>query len=399
MRKFLLLTSFIVLISSMTGCTQIARSKIEINDAIFVRVLSIDKGDNNNIKVTITSKKVTSQSASQESAKSTQQSYSISSEGKTIAEAVRRLWSFADRRPYYAHTEFILIGEDVAKEGIFKYIDYVSRDHQFRHNAKLLIVKGESACSLIENAASGDLFIADRLVNLTNDATGLSISSKVTLAEAMFIFDNPNVSTFIPCIEEIKQSKRKSTDKDIYDVALTGYAIFKGDKLNRYLLHNEARGINWLKNRIASGMILVKGNNGEDIALEIINSHTRISPKITKDKIDCNIYVDFNSNIDEITAPDDIFNKASIDNLVAQQEKIVKREIQDVLSIAQKSNLDYFGIIQEFHMKYPVMWKDIEKNWSEIFPQIKFNVVVSSKINRTYLIKEPTGSPNNAKGE
>lgn len=45
-------------------------------------------------------------------------------------------------------------------------------------------------------------------------------------------------------------------------------------------------------------------------------------------------------------------------------------------------------------MKYPVFWTEIEKNWAEIFPQIKFNVVVDSKINRTYLIKEPTGSSN-----
>jgi spore germination protein KC len=374
----------------MTGCTQIARSKIEIDDAIFVRVLSIDKGEKDNVKVTITSKNATPNS-SDAGPSIKQSSYSISAEGKTLAEAVRSLWSFSDRRPYYGHAEFILIGEDAAKEGLLKYIDYVSRDHQFRHSAKLYIVKGSSASSLVENAASGDLFIADRLKNLESDVTGLSISSVVTLAEAMFIFDNPNVSTFIPCLEQVNRPGM-TNDKDNTDIQLNGYAIFQKDKLNRYLQYNESRGINWIKNRIASGMIIVKGHNGEDITLEIINSHTVIKPKITKDKLTCDITVNFNTNIDEITAPDEVFNKSSIDSLVQQQEDIVKKEVENVLNIAQKSNLDFFGIIQEFHMKYPVMWKDIEKNWSELFPEISFNVMVDSKINRSYLIKEPTGT-------
>lgn len=391
MRKFILLIFIILLPVIFTGCTQIARSRTEIDEALFIRVLSIDKGENDNVKVTITARNTTVQSSDSNSGVS-EEPYSNSSEGKTVMEAVRKFWSYAGRRPYYAHTEYILISEDIAKEGILKYIDFISRDHQFRHNARIYIVKGSSASSLVQNVASSHLFIAERLANLENNIVGQSISSKVSIAEAMFIFDNPNVSTFLPCIELINTNKQANNGRDKYDIALTGYAIFKGDKLDSYLLGNESRAVNWVKNRVSSGVILVKGNKGEDISLEIINNHTRIKPQITDNKINCTIYVDVNTNIDEITAPDDIFNRESIAYLVDQQEKIIRNEIKNVLSIAQKKNLDFFGIIQEFHMQYPVLWKDIEKNWPEIFPQINFNVVVHSKINRTYLIKEPTGS-------
>lgn len=390
MRRLILIASLIALVFSISGCTQIARSRTEIDDAMFVRVFSIDKGQNGNVKVTITSNSIASQSG-ENTPSASEQSFSLSSEGKTMFDAVRRIWSFADRRPYYGHTEYILISEDIAKEGILKYLDYVSRDHQFRHSAKLYIVKGEPACSLIENTAYSSLFLANRLTNLESNAVGMSISSKVTIAEAMFIFDNPNISTFIPCLERVNRETKTGSDKETHDIALTGYAIFKGDKLNSYLLQNDSRGINWLKNRVASGIILVKGNKGEDISLEIINSYTSIKPKIDKNKISCDIFVSLNTNIDEITAPDDVFDKNSIESLVKEQDRIVKKEIENVLSIAQKSNMDFMGIIQEFHMQYPVMWKDIEKNWSELFPEISFNVSVNSKINRTYLIKEPTG--------
>ena len=393
MRKFVCLTFIFLVLITITGCSQIARSKIEIDEAMFVRVLSIDKGENNNVKVTITSKNISTTSGGI-SQTSNQESYNISSEGKTMFEAVRSLWAFADRRPYYGHTEFILIGEDIAKEGILKYLDYVSRDHQFRHNSRIYIVKGGSASSLVEGTHTSGIFFGDMLKNLESNIVGLSISSKVSVAEAIFIFDNPNVSTFIPCIEKTKKTVQEGQDKGKYDVAIKGYAIFKKDKLVRYLLDKESRGINWVKNRIASGVILVKGKKGEDISLEIINSQTRMKPEIAKNNLACTIKVDVNTNIDEITAPDNVFDRASIDYLNKQQEKAIKTEIENVLNIAQKSNLDFFGIIQEFHMKYPGSWKEIEKNWAELFPQIKFNVVVTSKINRTYLIKEPTGSTN-----
>ena len=393
MRKFVCLTFIFFILTTLMGCSQIARSKVEIDEAMFVRVLSIDKGKNNNVKVTITSKNMTTElGGSNQITK--KESYNISSEGKTMMEAVRNFWSFADRRPNYGHTEFILISEEAAKEGILKYLDYVSRDQQFRHNSRIYIVKGSTASELVEDTHTSGLFFGDMLNNLENNMVGLSISSKVSVSEAMLIFDNPNVSTFIPCIELIKKTGEISQAKDKYDISIKGYAIFKKDKLVRYLLNNEARGINWVKNRIASGVILVKGNKGEDISLEIITGQTKIKPLITKDNLSCTIKVYVNSNIDEITAPDNIFDKASIDYLNTQQEKVIKEEIENVLNKAQQANLDYFGIIQEFHMEYPASWKEIEKSWGELFPQIDFNVVIDANINRSYLIKEPTGSLN-----
>ena len=390
MRKFVCLTFIFLVLTILAGCSQIARSKIEIDEAMFVGVLCIDKGENNNVKVTITSNDLSAVSGGTgQTAK--KESYNVSSEGKTMLEAVRSLWAFADRRPNYGHTDFILISEAAAKEGILKYLDYVSRDNQFRHNSRIYIVKG-SASSLVEYTNASNLFVGDRLKNLENNIIGLSISSKVSLSEAMFIFDNPNVATFIPCIEMTKKIKKEALGINKYDITISGYGIFKKDKLVRYLLDKNSRGINWVKNRIASGVILVKGKKGEDISLEIINSNTRIKPQINKDNLSCTILVDVNTNIDEITSPDDVFDKASIENLSKQQAKVIKDEIENVLNIAQQANLDFFGIIQEFHMKYPASWKEIEKSWDELFPEIEFNVVVNAKINRTYLIKEPTGS-------
>ena len=52
-------------------------------------------------------------------------------------------------------------------------------------------------------------------------------------------------------------------------------------------------------------------------------------------------------------------------------------------------NTDIFGLGDAIYHQHPGKWKDIEDKWEELFPKMKINVNVESKINRTYDIKEP----------
>jgi hypothetical protein len=38
------------------------------------------------------------------------------------------------------------------------------------------------------------------------------------------------------------------------------------------------------------------------------------------------------------------------------------------------------------------MKNELRENWDQLFPEVKFNVTVDSSIERTYLLREPTGS-------
>lgn len=385
MRKFLLFITILTLEFILTSCSQLNLDRTEIDKIFNTRVIGIDKIAEGKVRMTITTK---STSNNPQTGGASKKSEILVSEGETVFEAARLLFTSSTKKPLYGHTEFIIIGEDTARDGVLPYLDFISRDNEFRYNAKIYIVKGDSAYNLINKLNTGEVFFADRLSALENNSGELSISSEVSLSEAMYIFDKPNISTYLPYIESTANGTQ-SNSTDI-NLNLKGYGIFKEDKLQRFLTSKQSRGINWVRKKIISGFIIVKAPDGKNISMEIISNNTSIKPSIDQGILKCDIKVNFTTNLTETMSKEKIFNKDGAVILQQQQEKQIKKEIEDIISYAQEKNLDIFGILSNFIMANPSMKNELRENWSELFPAVQFNVQVNSKINRSYFLREPT---------
>lgn len=390
MKKLLKLPILFILFFMLTSCSQLMSNRSEIDRIFNTRIIAIDKLDENKVLYTITTK--TAVSGSQVKQGNSVSSEILVSEGTTVFEAARNMAAYAYKRPHYGHTEFIIFGEDTAKDGILQYLDFISRNQEFRYNAKIYIVQGDSANSFIKKVATGNIFLADRLSIIEDNSFALSKSGKVTLAEALFIFSKNNVSTFLPVLFIVPSKSGEDSAKGTYDINLKSYAVFKEDKLSAFLDEELSRGVNWIKNRIQSGTILVDAPDKKKVSLDIIQNKTSIKPYLDENGLQCTISIKFNSNIAEILSKEDIFNKESLDYLKQQQENQVKKEVEKILSYAQEKNMDIFGLVSNFSIKYPMMKNELRENWLKLFPEIKFNVEVDSKINRTYLINESANS-------
>jgi spore germination protein KC len=396
MHKSKFLAVLLAIVITLSGCTQIARGRAEIDKLFIVRVFSIDEAQGGKVKVTLTTKNLSTDGGGQQQM---QMGESIVSEGDTVFDAVRNLLVYSDKRPNYGHTEYILFGEDIAKKGILPYLDFISRDNEFRYNAKIYIVKGDKADSVVKNANTTKIFIGDRIASIEENMIKISLFSIVTLNEALLIFDNKNLDTFIPYIELTNTMTSESQQQNIYDVLLSGYAMFKMDKLLYFTPREEARGINWIMNRVESGVIVVKNKSGQEISMEIIDSKSKIIPRIEGSELYCTIDLSFDTNIAEVMGEENITDYNTIRYLVEQQEKVIKHEVENAIKIAQKNNSDHFSTITKFIIKYPMMRNYLKDNWKDIFPNIKFDVKVESKIKGTYLINEPARASGEAQGE
>jgi spore germination protein KC len=395
MRKFVFLTVLFTVSILLTCCTQIAQGRTEIDKLFIARIMSIDEAENGKVKVTLTTKSL---STGGDGKGQQEKSESIVSEGYTLAEAQKNLIVHTDKRPSFGHTEYILFGESIAKKGISPYLDYISRYNEFRYNAKIYIVKGDSANSVVRKSNTAKLFAGDRISANENNAILTSLSSTVTLNEALMILDNKNLNVFIPYIE-MSNAMLAGESGAKYDILLNGYALLKKDKLSYFTSTEEARGINWMMNRIGSGVILVKSGMGEDISLTIVNGKTKVKPKIMGNELHCNVNIFFSTNISEIMGNKSILDHESIEHLISLQNKAIEKEVGNAISIAQKNNSDHFSIISKFIIEYPMMKDYFMENWKDLFPNIKFNISAQSRIKGTYMINEPAGSTDEVKGE
>jgi len=387
-KLFILLIVILIFTFIATGCKYLNFGRVEINDLLILNVAGIDKLYNDDV-ITISAASKSVNAASEQTGNTAvgQKSKSklLIAEGKTAFEAIWKLSTFADSMIFWGHVDYILVGENAAKDNLPQYLDFFMRDHELRLNSKIIIVKDNTALNVLRKTVDENNFIGDILDSLFQTKGRMSISDELFLVEIMNLFDSPHTSAYVPCVELI--------DDPYYKIKLSGFAVFKDTKLLGYITDEIARGFNWVRDRIDSTAISVKDRNGQNISLEVVDSKTEVKPIISGGKLESiKINIRFSTNITGVTGTKNIFEKDVLDFLKSQQEEVVRNEVKKVIEFAQKNNIDIFGICGILHRKKPVYWRSMEDQWHELFPKINFIIEIDSNINRTYDIKQPVRS-------
>lgn len=389
MKKSLCILYSLILTITLSGCVSGITSFKNVDEMVFARVLAIDKSDNNEGNVVVTAAyEVTAGSGASDTSSKKNQFAKISSEGKTVYDTVRSFNSFSGKNVYLGQVDYILLSEEAAKDGLFKYVDFFTRYYEVNLNTDIFIVKGSSAKKILDKASQEEYFISKYLKDLIKDSKYLSISREVKLKDIMRTLNKSHISPSLPYLK-----LKESLDGDKRDyIQLDGYAFFDGDKPAGYLTGKEARGFSWITGKITSGIILVKGKKGKDISLEIHSSETKIYPALDDDNTGITVHINMSSNISEQTSPEDIYDEQTLKSLIKQQNQIIRKEVENTFSLAKDKHADVFGIGDIIYHKHPVKWQRIKNNWPRRFAELKINVEVESEIKRTYIIEQPIGS-------
>ncbi len=385
-----------LLIIFLLGCSsQMKPLSIEINKLNLLLAIGIDKGikDPNNIRITVISKKNTNEKSEKSETKKQSTASIYSNEAQTLLESQRAFQTFSDKLMYWGHVEYFLIGEEVAKEGIAKYIDFLTRDFSFRESAKVYIIKGSTAEEFIRQSSTGDYFMPDKLKTISDNCNYFSGCQDLTILEFMQWLNNKYSSAIAPvlCLKS-KENLISDENKPMKDIETDGYAIFKRLKLVTTIDKIKARGEDFLLNTIISRAINVKDSSGNMVGLDLLESKTKITPVFNKGIIkEINVKVKLSSNINEVHSSSLKINRETVDYLSKEQSLVVKNEIESVIKTAQEKNCDFIDIADVFSTYHPILWQRHKDKWEEIFPNLPISVEVQSKINRSYNIREPNG--------
>ncbi len=396
--KRIIITAVIMLIV-LTGCEQkrLLPPRTEISELNLVRVIAADKGEDDNILVTITSKKegesggMTGGDSGQASAV---QVIVLSAEGQTVESAMRHLQTFINKKVFWGHCSFYLIGEEAARQDIVKYMDFFSRDHALRLDSNVYITKGK-ASEFLEKSNMPGFFIADFFKSLVKDVSLVSFSDSMEISDIINSLDeNRTFGVAVPVLtltEEIVRAKGMEDTLEKH-IRQEGYAIIKDFKLVEFIDPPYSRGYNAINNKLIQGFINITDQSGTNVGMEILKSATKIKPIVEKGQLkEVRIVNHLETNIDEVHSKLDIFQPDSIAFLEQQQAEVIKAEMEECIRVAKQTNADFLGVGKAIHLKHPVIWDRIKEQWNEIFPELDIKVEVESHVNRTYDIREPTG--------
>lgn len=371
-RVFLTLVGCLFL---LTGCWD----RTEINDMAFVVASGVDKGANKTFKMSIEIPLPSSLGG----AGSSGGGGGTSGEGPffiaqgTGANSRRGLEDIQDRlsrKLYFGHRRVIIIGEDLAKEGITEVLNFVFMQPQSRISTFLLVSKGD-AVNLLQTKPRMEQYSGEAVREMAK------ANINMTVKEALLDLERPGKSIVVPVIQPtgpIKEEKKGT------EIKMANYAVFNKDKLAFMTNDDEARAILWLNGKMRQKLFTFPALKNKEITLQITDSLIKPNFRLKNGKPAFDLHVSATGILLENEPNLRIEDPETYHMIVRKMEKEVGKEISGLLKHAHSEGSDVYGFGWNIYRNHYRQWKSKwEANWQDTLKDLEVNVNVDADIQRT----------------
>lgn len=323
-----------------------------------------------------------------------------SSTGDSLVELSRRASRQLSRSLYYAHTNLVVISEEVAREkNISSILDALERDAEFRITAYIVVAHGTKASDLVKVLTPIDKIPSNKVIKtlkFTERQWGeyMAVNIQNTIKDLTSAGKEPLITGF-RLNGDAEEGKKLENTQDKTEPSTTlsasGLGIFKGGKLIGWLEGKESRGAVWILDKVkqtAIGFDWKKKN--ESVIYQVVRQKTQVSAKLQNGKPKITINIAAEGDIGEVKVPVELTDPNLLLALEKEINKEIEREIMMAVKAAQKNKSDIFGFGQAVQRSYPKEWKKMQKNWNDdYFPELQAEVKAEAYIRRTGLRNNP----------
>ncbi|MFI8495358.1 Ger(x)C family spore germination protein [Peribacillus butanolivorans] len=310
--------------------------------------------------------------------------------GATVFEAIRKMTKESPRKIYPSHLRVLVIGESLAKKGMGKPLDLLSRDWEIRSDFYIVVAKGMKAAEILKVPTSLEKIPANQIFDtLKVSATAWSATSFESLDELISDIVSEGKQPVLTGIQaDIKGDEETSLSKQDVEMIdpparlrFQGLAVFNDDKLVGWLNEKQSKTYTVITNKEKSTVVNLSCPKGGKAVYEVKKSNTKIKGKIKngKPEIDLNIRVE--GNLGEVECPIDLTKPETIEKLEKIYEKEAKKFFMNSIKQVQKNEkVDIFGFGEAIHRADPKAWKKLKKDWDKHFEHVPVNIKVQGEI-------------------
>lgn len=311
--------------------------------------------------------------------------WNIQSASSTVFGAVRSLTAKADRKLFFPHNELIVLGREAAEGGVLRYLDFFQRGHETRSGVMLLVADGEAAALLDVPAELEDVPAVNMAELARQYAASTAMSPAVKLSGFVENLMSGSTGATVP-LAEIVRDERSGKDA----VAITGTAVFRGDRMVGTLTPTEGRGLMWVLGEVKSGVLAVPDPDGAPVSLEILRAKTRVTPRLENGEPIIRVEVREEGNLAEETGTADLTGLAAVSFLEDRAAEAIRQEIAAALRRAQALHTDIFGFGEALRRKYPDAWDGMKDDWDARFQTLKVELSIDTNIRLIGRINRPS---------
>ncbi|MCZ1264229.1 Ger(x)C family spore germination protein [Paenibacillus tundrae] len=365
----------------------------EINDIAFVIGLAIDKEEDNyrtSLQIALPGQSGSTGSEGGGGGTSGDKSwFMLSNTAKTLRGTSIEGQKALSRELYYAHRRTMLIGEELAREGVAPMLDLLTRYPLNRLSALPIVTKG-SAYKVLNTDAPIEKFPSE----MVRELCFLNMRRPRSLKTFTDAILSEGVDPFLPVASTVDNVP--SNWKDVKtNIKLDGLAIFKKDKLIGMIEKAPAGALILAMGEANEPEIMVKAPRGKgDIFIKLNENNSTLHPHIENGKILVTIelyakgvLVDNESNYGDL-------REQEIKNLNQALHQKIQDDIKEGIRLIQKEYpADILGLGRSIHQHLPKEWDKVKDRWDDIYPSVKVVVEPHIVIENVGVINKPFGLP------
>ncbi|MEH7390822.1 Ger(x)C family spore germination protein [Bacillus sp. JJ1474] len=312
--------------------------------------------------------------------------------GETIFQAIRKITTESPRKLYFAHQRILVLGEEFAKEGIGKALDFLSRDPELRTDFYIVVAKDSKAGDVLKVLTQLEDIPANQLFSSLESAEK-AWAPTVTVTLDKLITDLVSdgidpVLTGITLKGDVKTGETKQNIEVTSAPTILKYnemALFNNDKLIGWLNDQDSRAVHYATGKVKSTLGVIPCPKTGKIGIEVMRTKADIKAKVKNGEPKGSIKVQIEGNVADVECRGlDLKKTKTIYDLEKVSEKDVKESIQSAIEVTQKEfQSDVFGFGEALHRSDPAYWKKVKKEWGQKFSEMPVTVEIDVKIRQT----------------
>ncbi|WP_078429397.1 Ger(x)C family spore germination protein [Alkalihalobacterium alkalinitrilicum] len=302
------------------------------------------------------------------------QRQTITSIAESSKEARILLSRQTDKKLVSGQLRSILIGEELARKGIWEIIDSLNRDPNIRPRTKITIVKG-NANDLLTKRYPYYPQLDDAITSLLEKEAMLNSIPEVDMHRFSKNYLDNGIDPIAPIITIGKEG-----------MISEGVALFKKDQFKATINIFQSQILFLILGEFQMGDLSIKLDR-EKLLFSFLSSKNRINVNVdSTDKIKVTLNVDVQGYITEYVGHRDLSKVNEIIDLEKEIATYLEQKANSIISIMKEEKMDNLGIGKHIRNKMTVEnWEKV--NWPDSIANVDVQPRIKVKIMDTGLIQ------------
>lgn len=307
--------------------------------------------------------------------------------GSSLDETDKRVTTQASRKMYATHVRSIVIGEDVARDGLKEILDYLFRSNEYRTDYYFIIAKGTTANQILSTVTTIESVSGIKYYeSIENSKRWWATTNSLKIVELINDINAKGKNPVLAGVEfyektddmdSIERLKKSYSGK----VKFTALGAFHDDKLIGWLDESESIALANILGKTKNISSYVDFDENTHVSLNIVAKKTKIKASLSDGKPVINVMLSADMMITAQTGDVDFTDQENLDKLNSLANEKTIEFCQKTLDKAQHElKTDIFGFGESIHRAYPKVWNELKDNWDDAFATLQVDFMIETKI-------------------